>query len=251
MDCSEAFAIVVRHVTGHSQALAVLAAAQEHCASCPHCRSSLAALGAALGELPADAASHVLPCDDVAADIPFYIELEAAGQDPARQYPQLHAHLQGCARCREECLVLRELVRAEQRGELACSPVPARRPPILLRIARAFLQQTLFPTSVSVTRADDLAPQDRHVLFRDTVAHEPEEWVATVELRRHEPPAIGWRILVRVIGDQPVAGLPVTLACGPDQRSATTDGAGIAAVDDLPASWFSVNQGEDIQVRLG
>jgi hypothetical protein len=41
-------------------------------------------------------------CDEVMAVLHLYAELQAAGVDPAEQYPGVAAHLAGCEACAED-----------------------------------------------------------------------------------------------------------------------------------------------------
>ncbi len=51
-----------------------------------------------------------LACDGCLAGVARYVELEAAGQDAAREMPLIAHHLQHCAECCEEYRVLRRMV---------------------------------------------------------------------------------------------------------------------------------------------
>ncbi len=51
-----------------------------------------------------------LGCEEVTALLDEYCEAQAAGQDMSRFTPLVHAHLRGCADCREEYEALLTLI---------------------------------------------------------------------------------------------------------------------------------------------
>lgn len=61
------------------------------------------------------------------AQIHEYVTLAALGQDPAGRYPELAAHLGGCASCRSAVEELLALAREAYSGQIA--PPPETPPP--------------------------------------------------------------------------------------------------------------------------
>lgn len=47
-----------------------------------------------------------------------FVELEAAGQDPAAQMPEVSQHLNQCRACREEYETLRDIRLLEEEGDM-------------------------------------------------------------------------------------------------------------------------------------
>ncbi len=43
-----------------------------------------------------------IDCEAVANILPRYIDAEIAGREPAKEFPQVHAHLSQCPDCQEE-----------------------------------------------------------------------------------------------------------------------------------------------------
>ena len=54
-----------------------------------------------------------LSCDDCFDQLDRYVEREVSGADAPAEMPMLHAHLDGCAACREDHESLLDLVQAK------------------------------------------------------------------------------------------------------------------------------------------
>lgn len=92
-----------------------------------------AGLRALLQDILEDAPAAKNECDVMRRNLDLYVHDELEGRDARSSQPDLWAHLQGCAECRQQYDLLLTLLTAEARGELL--PLPPR--PAAVGVAEA------------------------------------------------------------------------------------------------------------------
>jgi hypothetical protein len=125
MDCSSAKTALLDYFWPARPPAAPLApAVLAHLAACVACRQELAALGQTFtgGASPLTDSIDPLSCAECQELLPAYVEDESAGVDAARFHPEMARHLAGCADCRAQRDLLRDLVRADFAGALGPAP---------------------------------------------------------------------------------------------------------------------------------
>lgn len=218
---------------------------QAHVAGCATCQAALLLLANAVIDTPVP----TIDCESCRANLPAFIERE--DEDLARAiqaFPHVWWHLWTCAACAEIYQMVRVLVAAEQRGEIALPTVAAiatpripQLPIVVLRLKRQFLIRVLpapLPQT-SVMRGHGEGPivlSRRKVVAGRTlllsVEQQPNrDWLVGVVLT---PPLEGWLVLT--------LGETVFRAC--------FDAQGTAVVADVPTELLAGADGPDLTVGL-
>lgn len=229
----------VLRTTGAAPLDAALAA---HIAGCSICQGALVLMQASLLDAPATAAP--IACDACQRLLPGYIDMEASDGTAAalRTYPQLGAHLWGCAECAEIYLVTLALVAAERTGEIGSLPVLPQMPRLLpaIRLRRPFLNIALPAPRAqrATTRGDD---DEEQVLYAEQIG----PLSVRLSVRRQQ----GDDCTVTVAATPPTRAR-LRLRLGSYVAEAQFDRAGQAQIAGLPPNLLDAPDGPDLLLEI-
>lgn len=241
LTCRQARARLVQALRSESPQ-ALDADLRAHLAECPVCQTALRLMQAfALASLP-----ETIECARCEEDLAAFVEREReeGASGAIRAFPHVWWHLWSCEDCLETYDMLRALVAAEGRGEIATPSPAASAPPRMrpvLHLPRQFLRHVLpAPGSpFAVMRGGSEGP-----LLVSEGPIEPEHHMAlTVE----EQPDHNWTVAVHIT---PALAGALALTLGTAVFRAPIDEAGGAAFADVPAALLAATDGPDLVVSV-
>jgi hypothetical protein len=212
-------------------------------------------------------------CEACLDGLEEYVEAQLAGEDYARRFATLAAHLDSCVECAEAYAMLYEVRLAEAEGRL---PSPAAMPPpdlsflpsssgprtllealdgvvsragtrLRITLSKALLELLPRPSGPALAFRGGEEPPRHQLDLERPAAH-----VAQIQLAIYDRQADSVSVQVKVAlegREWPDLGeIPVALSAGAAGRLAMTDAWGVAVFDDVPVTSLD---GLQVDVELG